>query len=82
MKTTITYNADEATARMVVIEAAQALPESQRSRIVRAIYTQPVKPITPAAKDFVQTLAVSIFAIAVLVIGSAVFASVIDGPLP
>jgi hypothetical protein len=33
-------------------------------------------------RDFVQCLAVSLFAIAVLVIGSAVFASVMDGPLP
>jgi hypothetical protein len=31
-------------------------------------------------RDFMQCLAVSLLAIAVLVIGSAVFASVMDGP--
>lgn len=38
----VTYNADELTARMAIINAANALPEAQRSRIIRAIYTQPV----------------------------------------
>jgi hypothetical protein len=79
MEYRVTYNADEVTARMVVIQAANALPEMQRSRIIRGIYSQPVEPVTPTASDFMQMLAVSLFAIAVLVIGSAVFASVMDG---
>lgn len=39
----VTYDADALTARMAVIDAANALPEVQRSRIIRAIYTQPVE---------------------------------------
>lgn len=83
MKTTVTYNADEATARMVVIDAAQALPELQRSRVIRGIYAQPVKHssshIRSLAHEVVLTAAVVLGALVVSVAVLMVVADIVQG---